>query len=73
MALTIAVHNIPEGVIVAAPVFAATGKRWAAVGLALASVRAWPRQSQASPLSPYICGQHHCICVTTKCPLLLSD
>ena len=38
MALAIAVHNIPEGVIVAAPVFAATGNRWAACGLALASV-----------------------------------
>lgn len=39
MALAIAVHNIPEGVIVAAPVYAATGSRWAAVGIALASVR----------------------------------
>ena len=38
MALAIAVHNIPEGVIVAAPVFAATGNRWKAIGLALASV-----------------------------------
>ena len=39
MALAIAVHNIPEGVIVAAPVYAATGNRWAAIGIALASVR----------------------------------
>lgn len=38
MALAIAVHNIPEGVIVAAPVFAATGSRCKACGLALASV-----------------------------------
>ena len=40
MALAIAVHNIPEGIIVAAPVFAATGKRWQAIGLAFASVGA---------------------------------
>ena len=40
MALAIAVHNIPEGVIVAAPVYAATGSRWKAMGIAVASVRA---------------------------------
>ena len=37
MASAIALHNIPEGVIVAAPVFAATGSRLAALGLAAAS------------------------------------
>ena len=42
MALAIAVHNIPEGVIVAAPVFAATGSRWKAMGIAVASVRHIP-------------------------------
>ena len=39
MALAIAVHNIPEGVIVAAPVYAATNSRWKAMGIAVASVR----------------------------------
>ena len=37
MAAAIAVHNIPEGVIVAAPVYAATGSRWKALGAAFAS------------------------------------
>jgi len=37
MAIAIAVHNIPEGVIVAAPVYAATGSRWKAMGIATAS------------------------------------
>jgi len=37
MAAAIAVHNIPEGVVVAAPVFAATGSRAAALALAAAS------------------------------------
>jgi len=38
MAFAIAIHNIPEqGVIVAAPVYAATGSRWKAMGIALAS------------------------------------
>ena len=31
------VHNIPEGVIVAAPIYAATGSRWKALGAAAAS------------------------------------
>ena len=35
--LLLAVHNIPEGIIVAAPVFAATGSRWKALGIATAS------------------------------------
>jgi ZIP family zinc transporter len=37
MAAAIALHNIPEGLIVAAPVYAATGSRWKALGLATAS------------------------------------
>eukprot|EP00198_Chlamydomonas_reinhardtii_P005322 XP_001694658.1 ZIP family transporter [Chlamydomonas reinhardtii] len=37
MALAIALHNIPEGVIIAAPIYAATGSRWKAIGLATAS------------------------------------
>lgn len=35
--LLLSVHNIPEGIIVAAPVFAATGSRWKALGIATAS------------------------------------
>lgn len=38
MALAIALHNIPEGIIIAAPIYAATGSRWKALGLATASV-----------------------------------
>lgn len=54
MALAIAVHNIPEGVIVAAPVFAATGNRWAALGIALASV-----SSSCKPDTPqHVTFQH---------------
>ena len=37
MVAAIALHNIPEGVVIAAPVFAATGSRAAALGLAAAS------------------------------------
>ncbi len=40
MALAIALHNIPEGVIIAAPIYAATNSRWKAIGLATASVGA---------------------------------
>ena len=54
MALAIAVHNIPEGVIVAAPVFAATGNRWAACGLALASV-----STQHGLFVPLCCLRQH--------------
>jgi zinc transporter ZupT len=38
MALAIALHNIPEGIIIAAPIYAATGSRWKAMALATASV-----------------------------------
>lgn len=37
MAAAIAMHNIPEGIIVAAPVYAATGSRWKALAVATAS------------------------------------
>eukprot|EP00798_Chlamydomonas_sp_ICE-L_P020760 gene20760-27581_t len=37
MAIAIAVHNIPEGIIIAAPIYAATGSRLKALGLATAS------------------------------------
>ena len=37
MAAAIAIHNVPEGVIVAAPMYAATGSRWKALALATAS------------------------------------
>eukprot|EP00958_Prasinococcus_capsulatus_P024973 scaffold4047_cov188-Prasinococcus_capsulatus_cf.AAC.1 len=46
MAAAIAVHNIPEGVIVAAPVFAATGSRWKSLALALASGLSEPLGAQ---------------------------
>ena len=39
MATAIGVHNVPEGIIVAAPVYAATGSRRQALLLATASVR----------------------------------
>jgi hypothetical protein len=48
MALAIALHNIPEGVIIAAPIYAATGNRWKAVGLATASVRTLHSHSHCS-------------------------
>jgi len=37
MALAVAVHNIPEGLIVAAPIYAATGSRRYALGTAFVS------------------------------------
>ncbi len=37
MALAIAMHNIPEGIVVAAPIYAATRSRWRALGIATAS------------------------------------
>ena len=40
MATAIGVHNVPEGIIVAAPVYAATGSRRQALLMATASVRA---------------------------------
>jgi zinc transporter, ZIP family len=33
----IAMHNIPEGLAIAIPIFAATGNRWQALGMTLAS------------------------------------
>ena len=72
MALAIAVHNIPEGVIVAAPVFAATGSRWKAMGIAVASVRSilvsqaseyWLLILRLPPPSIHLC-MPHCFCKT---------
>lgn len=37
VAAAVAAHNIPEGLIISGPVYAATGSRWAALGLAAAS------------------------------------
>ena len=37
MCVAVAVHNVPEGVVCAAPIFAATGSRTKAVALAFAS------------------------------------
>ncbi len=33
----IAMHNIPEGLVIAVPIYAATGSRWKALGMTLAS------------------------------------
>jgi len=66
VALAVALHNIPEGIIISAPVFAATGSRWAALALAAASglsepvgaagallaARAWDAASGGGGLSP---------------------
>lgn len=37
MVLAIGLHNIPEGLICAAPLYAATGSKWQALGIATAS------------------------------------
>lgn len=39
LAIAIAIHNIPEGLAIAMPIFYATHSRWRAIGLGTLSVR----------------------------------
>eukprot|EP00967_Tisochrysis_lutea_P111300 scaffold174862_cov30-Tisochrysis_lutea.AAC.1 len=74
MAVAIALHNVPEGIIIAAPIFAATGSRWKALGWATASVGAhtlgalWLMLTYYGPLwSTYVL-----VCNTPPCPCCIQ-